>query len=111
MAQVRDYLNSRSFAPGGSPKPLDAPAGDLVILDFEAEDNYAAIRPSGTEPKVKIYLFAYDPPSAGADLEATKAAQVERIKAIGAEFRAFSGSVIARSPCAGSAAAYSSPRL
>ena len=45
------------------------------------------MRPSGTEPKVKIYLFAYDPPSA-ADLELTKAAQADRIKAIGDDLRA-----------------------
>ena len=36
----------------------------MVILDLEAEGNYLAVRPSGTEPKVKIYLFAYDPPTA-----------------------------------------------
>ena len=47
--------------------PLDAPNGDMVILDLEAEGNYVAVRPSGTEPKVKIYLFAYDPPSSGTD--------------------------------------------
>ena len=72
-------------------EPLDAPTGDLVILDLEAAGNYVAVRPSGTEPKVKIYLFAYDPPAAVTDLPATKAAQAERLKAIGADFRAFSG--------------------
>ena len=39
------------------------PRGDMVILDLETEGNYLAVRPSGTEPKVKIYLFAYDPPA------------------------------------------------
>ena len=43
--------------------PLDAPKGDMVIFDLAAEGNYLAVRPSGTEPKVKIYLFAYDPPA------------------------------------------------
>jgi phosphomannomutase len=62
-----------------------------VILDLETDGNYLAVRPSGTEPKVKIYLFAYDPPTQITDLEAVKAAQAERLKAIGADFRAFSG--------------------
>ena len=66
---------------------MDAPHGDLVILDLEAAGNYLAVRPSGTEPKVKIYLFAYDPPAAIADLEATKAAQAERLRAVGDDVR------------------------
>jgi phosphomannomutase len=72
-------------------EPLDAPAGDLVILDLEAEGNYLAVRPSGTEPKVKIYLFAYDPPAATIDLRSAKAAQANRLKQIGADFRTYSG--------------------
>ncbi|MCE5266474.1 MAG: phospho-sugar mutase [Planctomycetaceae bacterium] len=72
-------------------EPLDAPKGDMVILDLESPGNYLAIRPSGTEPKVKIYLFAYDPPDAAVDLEATKDAQAERLRAIGDDMRAFSG--------------------
>jgi phosphoglucomutase/phosphomannomutase len=63
----------------------------MVILDLEAEGNYVAVRPSGTEPKVKIYLFAYDPPAMNSDLSSTKAAQAERLKAMGADFRAYSG--------------------
>ncbi|MCD4728716.1 MAG: phospho-sugar mutase [Pirellulales bacterium] len=77
VAGVRDYLKLE-------------PKGDLVIFDMEARGNYVAVRPSGTEPKVKIYLFAYDPPSA-ADLELTKAAQAERLKAIGDDLRVSSG--------------------
>jgi hypothetical protein len=38
-----------------------------------------------------MYLFAYDPPAGAIDLEATKAAQVKRLSAVGADFRAFSG--------------------
>ena len=32
------------------------------MLDLAAEGNYVAVRPSGTEPLVKFYLFAYQPP-------------------------------------------------
>lgn len=91
VVAVRDYLNNTCKKVSGSVSPLGIPPGDMVILDFETEGNYIAIRPSGTEPKVKIYLFAYDSPEAIADLEATKAAQVQRLKAIGADIRVFSG--------------------
>ncbi len=90
VTRVRDYLNRIAKTPGtAAEEPLDAPVGDMVILDLEAEGNRVAVRPSGTEPKVKIYLFACDKPAA--DLEAVKASQVERLKAIGDDFRAFSG--------------------
>ncbi len=88
VAQVRDYLNGTVKNVSGTVSPLDGPEGDMVILDLEAAGNYVAVRPSGTEPKVKIYLFAYDPPGAAADLEATKAAQAKRLETIGADLRA-----------------------
>jgi phosphomannomutase len=91
IAALRDYLNNTCKKVSGTISPLGIPPGDMVILDFETEGNYIAIRPSGTEPKVKIYLFAYDSPEAIADLEATKATQIVRLKAIGADIRTFSG--------------------
>jgi phosphoglucomutase/phosphomannomutase len=103
VARVRDYLHcqiltpkkvSGTVSPGAAPtlawtaEPFDAPIGDLVFLDFEAPGNYVAIRPSGTEPKVKVYLFAYDPTTAITDLEATKAAQAARLRTMGDDVRA-----------------------
>ena len=38
-----------------------------------------AVRPSGTEPKGKFYLFAYEPPELLADLEEAKAQLAERL--------------------------------
>lgn len=77
VAGVRDYLKLE-------------PKGDLVIIDLEAEGNYVAVRPSGTEPKVKFYLFAHDAPSSG-DLESTKAAQAARLEAVGDDLRTSAG--------------------
>ncbi|MGO9114638.1 MAG: phospho-sugar mutase [Thermoguttaceae bacterium] len=91
LARVRDYLNDTVTIPGGKPAPLGGPKGDMVILDLEVDGNYVAVRPSGTEPKVKFYMFAYDPPTTSADLAATKAAQAARIKAFGDDLRKFSG--------------------
>jgi phosphoglucomutase/phosphomannomutase len=72
-------------------KPLAGPRGNMVFLDLETEGNCVAVRPSGTEPKVKIYLFAHDPPAAGVNLEATKTAQAQRLQALAADFKTFSG--------------------
>ena len=64
VALVRDYVRSVAIAAGGEARPLAGPVGDLLIFDLEPAGNYVAIRPSGTEPKVKFYMFAYDPPGA-----------------------------------------------
>ena len=61
-----------------------------MILDLEG-GNYVAVRPSGTEPKVKFYLFAYDPPENSVDLNAVKILQEERLKKMGEDLRKFSG--------------------
>jgi len=95
VVRVRDYFDRAILEPDAASTkqwqrgPFDGPAGDMVILDLEREGNYTAVRPSGTEPKVKFYLFAYDPP--GADLQTTKKVQAERLEAIGADLRAFAG--------------------
>ncbi len=91
LARVRDYANDTVTVSGGQPAPLGGPRGDMVILDMEAAGNYVAVRPSGTEPKVKFYMFACDPPAAAAELPAIKAAQAARMKAFGADLRKFSG--------------------
>jgi len=88
VVRVRDYLANTFIEPGGRPKPLDGPTGDMVILDLEAEGNYVAVRPSGTEPKVKFYFFAYQPPEEGADLGAIKTALAGRIEAMRADLSA-----------------------
>ena len=91
MIQMRDYLSRKISTPDGGSKPLDGPKGDLVIFDLE-DGNYVAVRPSDTEPKVKIYMFAYDPPEASAaNLAAVKSAQAKRLKVMEADLKTFSG--------------------
>ena len=55
--QRRDYLTNTLTQADGSVEPLPEPHGDLVILDFDESGNYVACRPSGTEPKIKFYMF------------------------------------------------------
>jgi phosphoglucomutase/phosphomannomutase len=79
VREVRDYVSLTVRTPGGAAKPFEGPKGDMVILEFEAEGNFIAVRPSGTEPKVKIYLFAFEPPELIANLEDTKAEIAARL--------------------------------
>jgi phosphoglucomutase/phosphomannomutase len=88
VAQIRDYLSLTVRRDGAAPAPLDGPKGDMVILDFSVEGNYVAIRPSGTEPKIKLYLFAYEPPELIGDIEETKTQIAERLDKVQAALSA-----------------------
>ncbi|MGW8256747.1 MAG: phospho-sugar mutase, partial [Thermoguttaceae bacterium] len=88
LLKSRDYLERRTELSNGESQPLDGPKGDLVILDLEG-GNYVAVRPSGTEPKVKFYMFAYDPPEPSADLEKIKTAQAKRLQDMQADLKTF----------------------
>jgi phosphoglucomutase/phosphomannomutase len=89
VRQVHDYEDQAVIAPDGSRRPLAGPKGDLVVLDLAAEGNYAAVRPSGTEPKVKFYLFAFEPPEQLANLDDAKAALEARLDRMGRDLSAY----------------------
>jgi len=76
---------------GGKPQPLAGPKGDLVMLDLDRAGNYVACRPSGTEPKIKFYMFTYTPPEQLANLDAAKAELERRLDAMEADLRNFAG--------------------
>ncbi|MFW6170689.1 MAG: phospho-sugar mutase [Planctomycetota bacterium] len=85
---IRDYLNS-TISDAGETRPLDGPVGDMVILDLAETGNAIAVRPSGTEPKVKFYVFAYTPAERLADLTRDKPRLSERLDAFETDLRAF----------------------
>ncbi len=87
---MRDYQTLTEHAPGGRPKPFDGPKGDMVMLDLDAEGTYVAVRPSGTEPKVKFYMFTYEPAEQLANLETTKAELAQRLADLGGDLTAYS---------------------
>jgi phosphoglucomutase/phosphomannomutase len=91
VAQVRDYERKTVTPAGANPQPLAGPKGDLVFLDLATEGNYVACRPSGTEPKIKFYMFAYMPPEQLANLEAAKEQLERRLDAMEADLRKFAG--------------------
>jgi phosphoglucomutase/phosphomannomutase len=91
VAQIRDYERQTVTPADGEPQPLAGPKGDLVILDLAREGNYVACRPSGTEPKIKFYQFAYTPPEQLANLATAKAELEKRLDAFEVDLRKFAG--------------------
>ncbi len=65
----------------------------MVILDLAEEGNYVAVRPSGTEPKVKFYMFTHVPAEQLASLERTADQMSERLDAMQKDLAAFSEAI------------------
>jgi phosphoglucomutase/phosphomannomutase len=67
LTEAHDYKTHeiRPLGPRGSTgagtRPLSRPSGDLIIFQTEADGTRFAARPSGTEPKIKFYLFVRTP--------------------------------------------------
>jgi phosphoglucomutase/phosphomannomutase len=105
VVRTRDQATLTTWTPGSSPEAYEGVKSDLVIFDlaglpgagtrsggrFPALGNAVAARPSGTEPKIKFYLFAAAEPCPAADLPAAKAALTKRLDDIEADLRAIVG--------------------
>jgi phosphoglucomutase/phosphomannomutase len=89
VRQIRDYESLTTTPLGGKPAPLDAPPANMVILDLAEPGHYVAVRPSGTEPKVKFYLFTFVPAEQLHNLDDSRAEMDVRLAAIEADLRAF----------------------
>jgi phosphoglucomutase/phosphomannomutase len=87
VAQTRDYGSLVTIRPGGERGSLAGPQGDLVMLDLAEAGNYIAVRPSGTEPKVKFYMFTYVPAEQLADLQLAADAMERRLDLLAAELQ------------------------
>jgi phosphoglucomutase/phosphomannomutase len=111
VARVRDYGSLSTSTPDTAAVPFDGAKGDLVMFDladptvltprlaatdtaagrFPALANCVAARPSGTEPKIKFYLFAAAPPCGQQQLAATKSALTQRLDALERDLRSLTG--------------------
>jgi phosphoglucomutase/phosphomannomutase len=67
VVSVRDYGQLLQRNQDGSTVKLDAPKGNMLMMDLGLpgshlpSGNAIAVRPSGTEPKIKFYLFGHEP--------------------------------------------------
>ena len=52
---VRDYLAGTRTAADGTVTPAGLPKSDVLYFELE-DDAWVCIRPSGTEPKIKLYV-------------------------------------------------------
>ncbi|WP_168565887.1 phospho-sugar mutase [Crateriforma spongiae] len=94
VAAVRDYqANTTTSIADGSTSPLAGPNGNLIIMDLADEGNYVAVRPSGTEPKVKFYMFTRLSPEQSQDLDQAGKTLDERVASLEADIRAFAQKV------------------
>lgn len=106
VARTRDYGQLLVTEAGGSPTAFAGEKGDLVIFDladdtlpaeqapaagFRPLANAVAARPSGTEPKIKFYLFTAAAPCSGADLPSVKARLTQRLDALERDLRQLVG--------------------
>lgn len=91
VGHIRDYETQTRTTLGGSPTVdrLEGPNGNMIILDMMDEGNYVAVRPSGTEPKVKFYIFTRLDPVDSQDADAADTTLVDRIAAIEEDVRDF----------------------
>lgn len=70
VTAVEDYLNATRTSADGQTEPLDIERAD-VLKFYLADGTWLAVRPSGTEPKVKFYVSA----QAASDAEAEQNAE------------------------------------
>lgn len=90
LAQLRDYGKSQvTDLRSGDIEPLDGPVGELLIMDLAEEGNYVAVRPSGTEPKIKLYVFTRLAPEESADLDQASEKLTARLEALEADVREY----------------------
>ena len=91
LTEVDDYGRHETRALDGSspPKPLPGPSGDLLIFRTADPGTRFAARPSGTEPKIKFYLFARTPVDGPESLPAAKARTGQTLDAMAADLEQF----------------------
>jgi phosphomannomutase len=90
VKQIRDYQAGETTQTSSNVKStLAGPKGNLVILDLEDEGNYVAVRPSGTEPKIKLYVFTRLPSQKSADIDIASQRLEQRVGELEKDIRSY----------------------
>ncbi len=90
VTQIRDYLHSTlTDTSTGVQTPLGDPVGNLILMELAESGNYVAARPSGTEPKIKLYVFTKLSADASQDLDAAEQTLSDRLTSLEADMRSF----------------------
>ena len=76
---MRDYLTGTRTAADGTVTPAGLPKSDVLYFEL-ADGDWVCIRPSGTEPKIKLYVNTNAKEEAAA--HASNDALVEASKAL-----------------------------
>ena len=93
IAKVRDYAaGTTTVVDTEQIQPLEGPTGDLIILDLAEDGNYVAVRPSGTEPKIKLYVFTRLSVEESQDLSIATQTLASRLEALEADVREYAKS-------------------
>ena len=102
VRRTRDYGQLKVHDPDQGELSFEGEQGDLVIFDlldaestgkkgsellFPSLGNAVAARPSGTEPKIKFYLFAASQPTSPEELPAVKAVLESRLNLLEEDLR------------------------
>jgi phosphoglucomutase len=90
-AVIADYLNKKiTDAETGTIETTALPVSDVLHYTFN-DGSWTCIRPSGTEPKIKLYFGAY---SGSADLDAAKREAAEKLEAMAAGMKGIVGEAL-----------------
>lgn len=81
VVALGDYRSGQIVHRDGRTEPNAGPTDNLIVLLTAAPGNYVAVRPSGTEPKLKMYMFVHVPAEQISNLTATKQQMNDRLDA------------------------------
>lgn len=90
---VRDYSVGKRLLPGGGTEDIEGPTGNVLVFETSIDGNYVAARPSGTEPKVKFYMFTYLAADKLSHLAEDKKAMSDRLDGYASDMQAFADQV------------------
>ena len=71
---VSDYLSGKTKWACGTEEAITLPKSDVIYLTLE-DGQFICIRPSGTEPKLKIYVLIFADTQDGATAKSSKLMQ------------------------------------